>query len=388
MVSGAARWLPANPVTILQDVARQALGNRSAALESWQCDSIGAPVGSGFTAGVFRISGTARSGGQAAPWSAVLKVIRHPDGADRYDEPAGSNYWQREAFVYQSGLVADLPGGLCAPRCYGVAPGPDGAALIWLEDVPDRYGERWPLAAYGVAARHLGQFNGAYVTSRPLPDYPWLADKPLRAWPNAQARAAALAAQPAIWRRPLLRRAFPTPVAERLLRFWHERERFVSALARLPQTLCHFDAGHHNLLPEPSGDGYDRTVAIDWEFAGFAAVGEEIGLLVATPFIRHALNAKHVKDVQEQVFAGYLDGLQDAGWHGDPRAVRLAFAADAPLRSLFLAASLREVADEARQEREARRWGCPYEELLSERAALTYALLNLADEARDLIAAS
>lgn len=382
----ADAWLPPKPTSMLTGVVRQALGVHSAVIESWRADPIAAPVGSGFTAGIYRVHGVALIDRLPAPWSVVLKVLRHPEGADRYDDPAGSNYWRREAFVFESGLVANLPGGLAAPRCFGVEAGANGSVLIWLEEVADHFGGRWPLACFDTAARHLGQFNGAYLAGRPLPSYPWLAAKPLRAWPNAQARVAALAEGDEIWRHPLLHRAYPVPVAERLRRFWREREMFVDALANLPQTLCHFDAGHHNLLPQPAGAGPARTVAIDWEFAGFGAVGEEIGLLVSSPFLHHKLNPAHIIEVQERVFAGYLDGLRDAGWQGDWRAARLGFVADAPLRMLYTVSSLREIEDGTRQEREARRWNCPFEELLAERATLTYALLDLADEARDLIA--
>jgi len=30
----------------------------------------------------------------------------------------------------------------------------------------------WPLERYGLAARHLGQFNGRYLTGTPLPQHP------------------------------------------------------------------------------------------------------------------------------------------------------------------------------------------------------------------------
>jgi hypothetical protein len=35
------------------------------------------------------------------------------------------------------------------------------------EGLPD-----WPLERYGLAARHLGQFNGRYLTGTPLPQHP------------------------------------------------------------------------------------------------------------------------------------------------------------------------------------------------------------------------
>jgi hypothetical protein len=92
-----------------------------------------------------------------------------------------------------------------------------------------------------------------------------------------------------------------------------------------------------------------------------------------------------VPEIRESVFEGYLDGLRDAGWRGPSRTVRLGFAANAVLRVVFSTAGLREAIDETRQAREASRWGRPIESLMENRATLTYALLDLADEARDLI---
>jgi hypothetical protein len=89
--------------------------------------------------------------------------------------------------------------------------------------------------------------------------------------------------------------------------------------------------------------------------------------------------------VQESVFENYLDGLREAGWLVDRRVVRFGFAANAALRFVFSAPFLKAVVDEARREREERRWGHPIEEIMETRAALTYALLDLADEARDLL---
>jgi hypothetical protein len=369
----------------LTGVVRQALRDHRAEVQGWQHDPIGVPVGSGFTAGLYRVHGVAASAGLSVPWSVVLKIIRRPAGTAAYDHPSGTPYWRREACVYESGLLADLAGGLSAPRCLGVAPLPDDTVALWLEDIDDHHHDGWPRDLYHRAARHLGQFNGAYLAGRPLPAAPWLAAGPLRAWVNSQTGSADLIDRPGIWRLPLLRRAFPIPIADRLRRLWAEREAFLESLTRLPQTFCHFDAGHHNLLPQSVAGGDGRTVALDWECAGIAAVGEEIGLLVSSPFIRHALGPSEVPLVRESVFEGYLEGLHDAGWRGPWRDVRLGFAANAALRFVFRTTGLRDAVDQSRQAREARRWDCSIDTLMEERAALTYSLLDLADEARELM---
>src|SRR5919201_6300912 len=79
---------------------------------------------------------------------------------------------------------------------------------------------------------------------------------------------------PATWRHPLIRRAYPTPVAERLLRLHAGRGVLLDRLDRLPHTLCHLDAFRRNLFARVTDDGRQQTVAIDWASIGFAALGE------------------------------------------------------------------------------------------------------------------
>jgi hypothetical protein len=126
-------------------------------------------MGAGVT-GVYPLTGNARDQFDIRPWSVVLKLCTSQLGGA---EPTDWDYWQRELLAYQSGLLDHLPGGLAAPRCYGTEQSP-GMFRLWLEDVTDVLGPRWPLARYGLAARHLSQFNGAYLAGRPLSLAVWL----------------------------------------------------------------------------------------------------------------------------------------------------------------------------------------------------------------------
>jgi hypothetical protein len=69
----------------------------------------------------------------------------------------------------------------------------------------------------------------------------------------------------------------------------------------------------------------------------------------------------------------------------DHGVVRFGFAANAALRFVFASPFLKAAVDEVRREREERQWGHPIEEIMQTRAALTYALLDLAADARDLL---
>jgi hypothetical protein len=152
-----------------------ALDRGSAAIERYQVQSLSASSGAA-TAGVYRVSGTANDRDIRRDWALVLKIIRPAaaawnPAAREIDHPI---YWKREALAYQSGMLDDLPGGIAAPRCLAIEERADESCWLWLEQVEDSYGSRWPLAQYAQAARALGRFNGAYLAGRALPAYPWL----------------------------------------------------------------------------------------------------------------------------------------------------------------------------------------------------------------------
>jgi hypothetical protein len=132
-------------------------------------------AGDGQGLGVFRVSGSARVGGESRAWSVILKVLPGTPGS-----PTGWNYPVREALAYERGLLDDLPPGLGAPRCFGHAEH-GGQHFLWLEDLGSD-AIRWRLDDYGKAARALGRFNGAYLIGRSLPVAGWLSQQWLRSW--------------------------------------------------------------------------------------------------------------------------------------------------------------------------------------------------------------
>jgi hypothetical protein len=130
----------------------------------------------------------------------------------------------------------------------------------------------------------------------------------------------------------LIRRLLPGDRSDRLFRLWEECDLFLDALDRLPQTLCHLDLFRRNLFARTTADGDDQTVAVDWAFAGTGALGEELVPLILGSVVFYEVGLDKAQALEEIVFEGYLEGLRDAGWCGDPRQVRLGYAAAASLR--------------------------------------------------------
>jgi hypothetical protein len=105
-------------------------------------------------------------------------------------------------------------------------------------------------------------------------------------------------------------------------------------LERLPRSLCHHDAFRRNLFARQGQDGRAETVAIDWDKLGTGWIGKEIVALFATSLIFFEIDLDRIAELDALIFNGYLDGLRDAGWRGDPRWARFGYAATAALISI------------------------------------------------------
>ena len=89
--------------------------------------------------------------------------------------------------------------------------------------------------------------------------------------------------------------------------------------------------------------------------------------------------------MSKRAFAAYVDGLREAGWRGDERVVRFAYAAStalylAPVVPFWLA----RVADPVRREWVERKCGRAAEDVVRGWVALLYHALAHAEEAYGL----
>ena len=246
------------------------------------------------------------------PWSLVLKIV-HP-APQTENNPQGVKYWKREALAYQTGLLQSLSCGLTAPICYEASQeGED--YWLWLEKAEDDFGKPWTLEQHREVARCLGCSNGAYLVGKSLPNEPWLSQHWLRkyvedAMPNIHNL-------PKLRKLPLFQRSFPQLSNDFFSEAWGLRGVFLDELERLPQTFCHQDAFMGNLFwhGEPGQKGF--LTALDWAYAGKAAIGEELAPLIAMSTF--TLDAHQLL---ETCLEGYLAGLAESEWNADPQQVR------------------------------------------------------------------
>ena len=313
---------------------------------------------------VYHFSGEAQSGESVCKWSVVLKVQ-----ADSH----------RERLAFESGLLSDLPDGVTAPVCYSAQEFSDGSYWLWLEAVDDEI-DSWPLERFGSAARHIGRFNGIHLGDGPIPTHDWFQFKPSNNWDLA---GEVLDQLKGVRHHPLIALAFPDDVADGVDRLFANRHRLQEALVKLPRTLSHLDAHRGNLFTRRRG-GTVETVLIDWGGVGTAAVGVEIHQLAASFRSLRDMDMDRVYEVSDAVFGNFVSGLEDMGWKGDPRQVRLGFAASIALCTGLgeLKSIMRGGLDEKSRRRVRELWGDrPIEENMARRGELLRFIFRLADEA-------
>jgi hypothetical protein len=374
-----SQWLQAINQTTLTPLVRQALGNDALVVTTWTYQPIYG--GASLLGHLYRFAGNAQIGDQLVPWSLILKVSQAALGSS---DPAHARYWKREALVYQSGFLERLTGGFIAARCYAIDEPTEGEVWIWLEELQDVHGTQWPLEQYGLSARHLGAFNGLYLTHNPVATETWPTHQWLRAWLAQTEPVMAQFAE--LLRQPLAQRFYPPEIARAYQRLWGERERFLSALDRLPQILCHGDAWRRNLFARRNQDGREQTVAIDWDSVGIRALGEELSGFVVPPATFYELEVTDLPQLDRIAFEGYLTGLREAGWVGAPQLVRLGYTAATVLRiGLGYIQYLPILLDETQREMVVQIFGHPVEEVATHGIPIQQFLLRMADEAQQLI---
>jgi hypothetical protein len=363
---------------------RRAVGSTTAQLGEWEWHSL--PYHSVLPGRILaRVTGLALvDRHEVVPWSSVVKIIRQT-AVDERGETASST---REILAYRSGLLIDLPGPLRAPRVLEIDED-DGAVWLWLEDLKDIYARRWPLEQFGLAARHLGLFNGAYLVSRAVPMDPWL-----NYWLSRhQAELhTGLERSPTYWelqqlvRHPLVQRLLGATIATRTAQLVQDQAQFVDALSQLPQTLCHHESSLANLFAVRRSDGQIETVAVDWEQVGPASTGADISTLVFGTMRRCEFDADRATELDEAVFSGYVAGLRAAGWDGDVQQVRLGYTAAIALRWSFLASALGELLEGAPQvQHPSQGWRVTPDAAVRQWVRLIGFTLDRADEARRLV---
>lgn len=313
----------------LEAIVRKSLQRDAFQIQDWQVRQLGGGAGNPVSVGLYRFEGTGKEGEESLAWSVILKILQSPANVGMVDMGEGEdqahwNYWKRELFVYQSGLLEMLPDGMASPRCFGSIEHPGNTAWLWLEDITDSYASDWSLARYALTAQHLGRLNGTFATMRTLPTNPWVGVNLTQQWgasfrPNWKSLP---------WEHPHVLRRYPR--ANSFQRLLQEYERFQARLNLLPRTICHGDSYPTNFMSRKLADGREQTVALDWALVNIGPIGDDLGQFVFGAWTN--LKDMRREDITQMLFDSYVQGLQDCGCYIEPKLVRFGFTASAALR--------------------------------------------------------
>jgi hypothetical protein len=387
MAGNLLQQLQALDTAVVTEVVRKDRRDTELTLLDWVVEPLSHEKIIDTTGGLFRFSGHCTSMQGKQSWTVVLKCFNDPKNWAQ--QPREWTYWKRELLAYQSGLLDHLPPGLRAPRCYGLVENETGA-WAWIEHIQECTGKRWLLEDFQRAARWLGQFQGAYLNSTPLPQQPWLSRTFFRSiWAEGDWWFPFMdpASESNAWNSPIVQSAFPEDCQPRVSQFLSERALFFDANDRLPQVLCHNDAHRRNFMWAISPDnGQEELVAVDWAFFGPGAVGNDLGELAGNSLYFLDYPVDNAMALLESILDPYLAGIAENGVKIDPRQVKLGYLIGLTfwmgLQLPGWAALM--LAPESGTNTQAM-YGASPEEVLAIWAKLNSILLDRADEARILI---
>jgi hypothetical protein len=359
---------------VLTHYVRQAEQNPRLVVQDWTVELLSSQ-GLINPEGLFLLRGQASDGETLKVWSLVVKTLIKQE---QEPEPDTMWYWKREWLAAESGLWANLPGPVAAPRYYGSVEREDGFWLF-MEQVVGLPPERWTLDEYALAARQLGRFNGAYLTGTQLPSEPWLSRQLARTWLEGSSPEHA-------WENAYVSQHFSPALRTRVLQTWEERERFYACLDRLPQVFSHFDFQRRNLLIRQAGTGQREVVAVDWALCGTGAVGGDLYALIGASCVLFEWEPSEIEALDATVFEAYGVGLREAGWEGPLALARLGYAAWMALHwgAAVPAGTTWWCSDEARTFA-FQQFGRSSDEMAASWAGICAYCMDRADEARKLM---
>ncbi|MGO4184253.1 hypothetical protein AB4Z17_24030 [Paenibacillus sp. TAF43_2] len=355
----------------LQSLLQRVVASQNLQLLSWNFSPLGKNK---EESSVYRVSCIALDNDRKQNYTMILKILKSDPMRNQVNH---YYYWKREALVYRSGILNQLPLGIRAPLCYTVEEHPDENVWIWLEDIViENVQSEWSFKHMCKISYLLGKYNGAYITATTLPTESFLCHNWMRSWVEVcTAYAKPIEEQKAIWDSCLIDFNGKSSMWE-LYRINRDRvNSLLETLELLPRVFAHQDVHWDNIFIEQL-NGNDSLIAIDWQFASISGVGEELGRMIGYALLKKKVPVNMVAEYKEELFLNYMQGLRDEGWDGNFKLARFGFTASTSLRFIMVVDKMLsnlEVDDKINQK-----------EKLSHLLLVTQALLDLAEESWNL----
>jgi hypothetical protein len=295
-------------------------------LDGFTCEPLGNEALNFTTEGIYHLCGAVKSDTEYLPWSIVLKVIK-PDSEEKND-PQHHNYWRREALLFESNLLDDLPGLIRAPIRYLVEAQQDGTVWLWMEHVKGQFAHT--KEQFEFIAHQLGMFNAEYLTTRAMPNEAWICRGWLKSW-TTSSRMYAPRTESFLSR---LQDEEVKSAWEWLQALTADLDDKLSSLERLPRVLAHQDLSHKNMLIEMTSV-YEQLVLMDWQFLSISGIGEDLGKMFGVNMSLGMIPISQFEAYRESLFNSYIKGMKESGWQGNEELARYGYCLSAALRSMW-----------------------------------------------------
>lgn len=302
--------------------------NQTVELVSITCDDIGYKTPNFTTSAILRLHGLVKLYDELKPWCVILKIIK-PDTEEK-DSFVHHNYWRREALVFESGVLKELPNSIYTAKSYLVEEQQDGTIWLWMEYVEGDYA--YTIEQFSYIARQLGRFNGAYLEgAKKLPEHEWICKSWLKSWTTAS-RKYAPNMEAYVSRIPFDNMQSTWAWYQEVLK---NIDSSLDSLQQLPRVLAHQDLSQMNMLLVPKEAGESHLVLIDWQFMSISGIGEDLGKLFGVNMSLGIIPPSQYQLHQNSLFTSYIEGLQEMGWQGDPSVAQYGFCLSTALRSVW-----------------------------------------------------
>ncbi|GAA0384850.1 phosphotransferase [Paenibacillus motobuensis] len=311
-------------ITCIQSI----YGNQTVELVSITCDDIGYKTPNFTTSAILRLHGLVKLYDELKPWYVILKIIK-PDTEEK-DNFVHHNYWRREALVFESGVLKELPNSICNTKSYLVEEQQDGTIWLWMEYVEGDY--PYTIEQFSYIARQLGRFNGAYLEgAKKLPEHEWICREWLKSWTTA-CRKYAPNMEAYVSRIPIDNFQSTWTWYQEVLK---NIDSSLDSLQQLPRVLAHQDLSQMNMLLVPKESSESHLVLIDWQFMSISGIGEDLGKLFGVNMSLGIIPPSQYQLYQNSLFTSYIEGLREMGWQGDARMAQYGFCLSTALRSVW-----------------------------------------------------
>tara|TARA_Y100001978_G_C23674487_1_gene425618 strand:- start:420 stop:1685 length:1266 start_codon:yes stop_codon:yes gene_type:complete len=355
-----------------QSIAREVINDSNAAIKNWDITAVKGGVSGGS---IFKVYGTFYSD-KVFEWSAILKILYKEKATQELTEFD----WNREAYLYRSGIVDFIPVCFAAAKCYHVEDVSEEEIWIWIEDLSED-NNHWPLERYALAARHLGQMNGHFYQQKPLYE-PWMVKEFER---QAISRDLNIDQYHKFSDHPLVKAVIPEKRENIFLDIHDKHTEIITRIfGKIPQSFCHMDAHRGNLFSREV-NGENVTIAIDWAFAGINPLGTDLKTLVYHSIGFMYVDVEDAYELDVLSFDSYLQGLKDVGWNGDYLEIRYGYLMVSMMTFIRYACIIPHLlADKERHKFFERITGCPFVEAHEKMIKHWSFLLDLGEEALKL----